>query len=144
MLIEIIKITTIDCKNRRHHKRMSVCRCDGDYCCNMFQSFYKKRYINTMHFCCQECQNLSQKRKEKIKQTFYDRYNGTTILFDILSRGQKNMSPEKKQLKKDKTQKTCLEKYGVEHPWQKHLKKYMVLVLHWAHLFYDQILKRQC
>jgi hypothetical protein len=101
MLKEIKEVVHLDKLNRRHTRHVGVYDCDE--CHKIYETkvrFYRK---NSLSFCCTECKNKSKLLQKKITETTIENFGG---------RGYK--SPELKK----KTQDTCLEKYGVDHPWK--------------------------
>jgi hypothetical protein len=101
MLIEIKKIIHFDRLNRQHTRQIGIYDCDE--CHKTYEARVRSYRKNSLSFCCLQCKHKSKLLQKKITETTVENFGG---------RGYK--SPELKK----KTQDTCLEKYGVDHPWK--------------------------
>jgi very-short-patch-repair endonuclease len=97
MLIEI-KIIKQRYKRAKH---IGVYECDE--CHKIYEGRVRFGREKSLHFCSQDCKYKSKLLQKKISDKNEELYGG---------RGFKSLDLKKK------TQDTCIEKYGVDHPWK--------------------------
>lgn len=100
-ILKLIEIQGFDSLGKRQTTKRLQLSCDN--CGKTFEKSYRKRHYHRMNFCGTSCKETSKELQKKITKTNDDLYGGRGNASALL---------------REKGKSTCLEVYGVDHPWK--------------------------